>query len=120
MKKLRVLTQGRGIRLIYIPKKQLAQVEYLITQSIQGNHILFDLEDLRRVFFIGHSSLSKQWSIEEAYSAEHHIEKLILEPTLAEKRSYLAQLDTDTFARVVKTYFNIIENNIYESTEVQH
>jgi hypothetical protein len=107
------------ILLIHISKKQLAQVEYLIGQSVQGNHILFNVEDLRSIFFRDRS-IHREWSIEEAYSAEHHIEKLILEPSLAEKKAYLENLDKDTFERVVKTYFNIIENNIYDSMVVQH
>ena len=102
--------------MIYISKTQLNQVEYLIGQSIQGNHVLFDLETIRHAFW----SETPQFSPEEAYSVEHHIEKVILQPSLAEKRAYLDQLDQETFKRVVRTYFNIIENNIYENHEVYH
>lgn len=57
---------------------------------------------------------------EEAYGVEHHIERLMLQPTLAHKRAYLDQLDKKTFAHVVKTYFCIIESNIYQGMEVHH
>ena len=36
--------------MIHISKHQLAQVEYLLEQSAQGNHVLFDTDELRRVF----------------------------------------------------------------------
>lgn len=106
--------------MINISKNQLNQVEYLIGQSIQGNHVLFDLDALRKVFWKENPRLSSALSEEEAYAVEHHIEKLILEPSLAQKRAYLEGLDSDTFEMVVKTYFNIVENNIYETLEVKH
>lgn len=104
--------------MIYVSQDQLEQVEYLINQSKQGNHILFDVDALRTVF--SHAPLPEELSEDEAYAVEHHIERLILQPTLAEKRAYLEQLDKLTFRKVVKTYFNIVENNIIENHEVKH
>ena len=102
--------------MIYVSKKQLDQVEYLIGQSIQGNHVLFDSDTVRRVF----DRQSDDFSDEDAYSVEHHIERLILQPSLSEKRAYLEHLDPETFDRVVRTYFNIVENNLFENIEVRH
>jgi hypothetical protein len=106
--------------LIYVSKNQLKQVEYLIGQSIHGNHVLFDLEAVRRVFWKSKAELMPSISEADAYEVEHHIEKIILEPTLAQKRAYLEGLDEETYSRVVKTYFNIVENNLYEKSEIQH
>lgn len=115
------VTQGREKdRLIYVSKNQLNQVEYLIGQSIQGNHVLFNLEDVREVFIKGRSQNSIELTPDEAYSVEHHIERLMIQPTLAQKKAYLERLDKRTFAHVVKTYFCIIENNIFEVMEVHH
>jgi hypothetical protein len=106
--------------LIYVSKDQLKQVEYLINQSIQGNHIVFDLEEVRKVFDASKARRAAGISEEQAYAVEHHIEKLMLQPSLAEKKAYLEHLDNDTFSQVVKTYFCIVENNIYEQLEVHH
>ena len=106
--------------MIYISKNQLKQVEYLIGQSIQGNHVLFNLETLRRIFWTENLLSSTHLSDDDAYSVEHHIERMILQPTLEQKRAYLDSLDEDTYKRVVKTYFNIVENNLFENTEVVH
>jgi hypothetical protein len=94
-------------------------VEYLIHQSVQGNHVLFDLESLRRVFW-KENFLLEVLSDEDAYAVEHHIEKLMTQPSLAQKRAYLDALDERTFHILVRTYFNIVENNIYETHEVCH
>ena len=102
--------------MIYVSEDQLNQVEYLIDQSVQGNHVLFDPQLVRSVFKDYGSEIDEQ----EAYEVEHHIEKLIDTKTLDEKKAYIDQLDSATLSLVVRTYFNIIENNIYENLEVTH
>ena len=116
------LTQGRGLTVIYVSKDQLKQVEYLIGQSIQGNHVLFDTDTVRRVFWndLNHRNSPLLFEDETAHSIEQHIEKLIIEPTLQRKRAYLEHLDPSTYEMVVRTYFNIVENNLYENIEVRH
>ena len=103
--------------MIYVSEDQLNQVEYLIAQSIIGNHVLFDSSMIHTVF----EKFSQEIiSEEDAYSVEHHIERLILQPTLAAKRAYLEGLDHRTLGLVIRTYFNIVENNLYENLEVKH
>ena len=112
--------------MIYISKEQLEQVEYLISQSMQGNHVLFSSEELHWVFRnrasanLSEPGNAKTMSEEDTYSAEHHIEHLIEQPTLEQKRAYLELLDRETFEKVVRTYFNIVENNLYDQQEVRH
>lgn len=111
----------REPHLIYVSQEQVAQVEYLIEQSIQGNHILFDAADLNRVFRKGHEYPdNSELDENQAYAVEHHIEKLLVAPSLQEKRAYLEKLDRPTFEAVVRTYFNIVENNLFETIEARH
>ncbi|MGK5083915.1 hypothetical protein WDW37_11490 [Bdellovibrionota bacterium FG-1] len=105
--------------MIQIPKPQMDQVEYLIEQSLRGNHILFETRDLRRIFR-GHGRQSNLLTEAEAYAAEPIIEKLIQEPTIAQKRALLDQLDKRTFDTVVRTYFCIVENNLVGRIEEKH
>lgn len=104
--------------MIYVSQEQLRQVEYMIAQSAIGNHVLFDTDTVRRVFST--SSTGRAFTEHDAYSVEHHIERLMVQPTLNEKKAYLEHLDTETFEQVVRTYFNIVENNIYEHLEGTH
>ncbi|MDR3607030.1 MAG: hypothetical protein P4M08_06585 [Oligoflexia bacterium] len=107
--------------MIHVAKSRVQQIEYLIEQSIQGNHVLFDHDAMTHVLRDGSGSgLLAPLSEEEAYGVEHHIERLIGEPSLLRKRAYLESLDSRTYAWVVRTYFNIIENNLWESQEVRH
>lgn len=93
-------------------------MEYLIGQSIQGNHILFDLDSLRKVF---QKTLPLGFlEIEEAYSVEPLVERMITLPTLSAQKDFIKKLDSDTFEKFVRTYFNIIESNLLEATESRH
>ena len=114
-------SRGKESHMIYVNQKQLDQVEYLIEQSSRGHHVLFDLEVIREVFARGRLEAAQKThkapkkskrKLEDA--AEKHIEKLIMQPTLVSKRAYLENLDFDTFEHVVRTYFSIVENNIFE------
>lgn len=103
--------------MIYVSRQQLKQVEYLISQSIQGNHVLFDADSVRRAFIEPNVDVFDE---SLAYSVEPHIERLILLPTLEQKRAYLDGLDIRTREIVIRTYFNIVENNLYENLEERH
>ena len=103
--------------MIYVSQDQLTQVEYLINQSKLGNHVLFETEVLKEAL---NRLPPDSFSEADAYSVEHHLENIILKPTLAEKRAYLKKLDSHTFDLVIRTYLNIVENNLLENAEVHH
>ncbi len=100
----------RSPLMIYVNQNQLDQVEYLIEQSIKGFHVLFDNEGIREAF------LKIEAGAERANEAiAKHIESMILQPTLVAKKAYLESLNSPVYLRVVRMYFSIVENNIYES-----
>lgn len=94
--------------MIYVSQEQLDQVEYIIEQSSRGHHVLFDLDMIRGVF--AESTAAEKGDAE----VEKHIEQLILQPTLLSKKAYLERLDASLLKRLVRSYFSIVENNIYE------
>src|SRR4051794_32132296 len=101
--------------MIHVSRSQMDQVEYLIRQSIQGNHVLFEPETVKYVL-----SLAIPVSDEDAYSVEPHLERIIAEPTLEKKRAYVQALDRKTFETLIRTYFKIVEESIVGTTEVKH
>lgn len=103
--------------MIYVNQKQLDQVEYLIEQSCRGHHILFDTDIIREAFSRSSFVDFDDDDEEENSAAEKHIENLILQPTLVSKRAYLENLSVETRDRVVRTYFSIVENNLFEALE---
>jgi hypothetical protein len=99
--------------MVFINKEQLSSVEYLIRQSIVGNHLLFDPDVLRRTFTCPKPSADNQM-------VESHIEKMMALPTLAQKRAFLEKLEPVILESVIRTYFNIVENNLLEHSEEYH
>lgn len=101
--------------MIYVNQEQVDQVEYLLGQAVQGNHVLFSPELVR-------SAITNESSFtdEDAYRVEPVLEKLIELPTLERKRAYLEQLDSSTLEAVVLAYFNIVENSLYENLSETH
>jgi hypothetical protein len=102
--------------MITVSQDQLTTVEYLIQQSAQGNHILFDIDMVRKVF----SNKINPMTPEEAAEIEGHIEKLIRLEGYEPRKAYLSRLSETVLHRVIKIYFNIVENNLFESTPVRH
>ena len=111
--------------MITISKSQLRQVEYLIQQSLQGNHVLFDAASLREAVTLRearchHPEKNESLSTSDAGTIERHIETLITLPSLPQKRAYLERLPTEEYQALVQSYLNIIENNLLERGQVRH
>jgi hypothetical protein len=92
---------------IYVTKDQVAQVKYLLEQAIQGNHILFCPNAIKRIL-----ATPAHLAEGSTYGAEPHVEKLMSLKGLANQRAYLERLDPITFESVVRTYMNIVENTL--------
>ncbi|MCM0606025.1 MAG: hypothetical protein KA715_08035 [Xanthomonadaceae bacterium] len=105
--------------MIQINQEQVRQIEYLINQSMSGNHILFDVERIREVFSTRTGRADESTPV-NPQAVEGHLEKMIALPTLAQKRAFLERLDNRTFRMIVRTYFNIVENNLYDLEEAKH
>ena len=105
--------------MVYIDKEQLKQVEYLFNQSAQGLHLLFDNANIRRV-------LSQPTEDMDFFTFENvdRIQKLlsdfIAKETLQQKLEFLEKLDQETYDLLLRTYFNIVENSIFEQGKQKH
>lgn len=103
--------------MIYVNQEQLDQVKYLLEQSAQGNHLLFDEQTLRRVAGRIGNNEARTESLEQA---EHLLEQMILKPTISGKRAFLETLDRATYDEVARVYFNIVQNTAQEKQGFQH
>jgi len=102
--------------MITINQNQLDTVEYLITQSAQGNHILFDLDTVRKAF----QQKTAPMTADQAREVETHVETLITLETFERQQAYIKALTPEVLGRVIKTYFNIVENKLFETSKVRH
>jgi hypothetical protein len=56
----------------------------------------------------------------QAREIESHIETLITLDTFEKQKAYVEALPEEVLYRVIKTYFNIVENNMFEKSPVRH
>lgn len=103
--------------MIYVNQEQLDQVKYLLEQSAQGNHLLFDENTIRR---IAPQLGRKEERSERLERAEKLLEQMILCPSISSKRNFLENLDSETYDDVARVYFNIVQNTAQENQGFSH
>ncbi len=103
--------------MIYVNEEQLEQVKYLLEQSAQGNHLLFDENTIRRIALRLGKKEKRDARIEKAESL---LEQMILCPTISSKKAFLEKLDPSTHDDVASVYFNIVQNTAQENQGFSH
>ena len=103
--------------MIYVNQDQLDQVKYLLKQSAQGNHLLFDERTIRRIADRLGTNETRDERLEKAESL---LEQMILKPTISRKKAFLAELDPHTYDDVARVYFNIVQNTVKENQGFSH
>ena len=92
-------------------EKQLKEVEYLLGQSMNGIHHLFDHDRIAEI-------LSKPTEEMDFFNFEN-IEKIqdllndfISKDSIIARQRFLSNLDQDSYEILVRTYFHIVENSL--------
>jgi len=114
--------------MITVSGKQAKEIEYLIEQSIQGHHVLFDESLLKSLLCHEEPTPALQKNrplLKEETSAEfqHHeklLEQILKLPTLAQKRAYLDRLADHEQEGLLRLWLNVVENSLYQSTQERH
>lgn len=104
--------------MVYVNDDQLEQVQYLLEQSTNGNHILFDNTTIKRI--AATLDLHEEEQKERIENAESLLEQLILCPSIEEKKLFLENLDETTYNDVVRVYINVLHNTIADSHSYVH
>lgn len=99
--------------------RNLEQVEYLLFQSTQGIHFMFENTDVARV--LSKPSEKKDFFTEENMKKVQGLLSSFLDyPTLDAKRSYLERLPVDDFELLVRAYFQLVDNTILAHSNIRH
>ncbi|MCC6276578.1 MAG: hypothetical protein IT289_01540 [Oligoflexia bacterium] len=105
--------------MVYLSKSQMAEVEYLFNQSAQGIHVLFDNAMIRKVLSRPTEEIDF-FTFENVNKVQKVLSDFIAKESLAAKKAFLESLDQDTHELLLRTYFNIVENSIYEQGALKH
>jgi ribosome maturation factor RimP len=97
----------------------LSQIEYLLHQSTQGLHFVFDHADLVRI-------LSRPTDEEKFFTSDNKekvhdmLSRFLDRPTIIEKQSFLERLSPDEYELLIRAYFQLVENTILAATKLRH
>ncbi len=102
-----------------ISPEKLEQIEYLLSQSTQGIHLLFDNVSIAKILKNPTENLDF-FTVENIKKVQSILAEFIERKTLSEKQDYLKRIDKTTYELLVRTYFNIVDNAVLESTPHKH
>ena len=111
----------KSTQTVHVSQDRLDQIEYILTQSTNGIHLLFDKDTLRDTLQEPAPEAAKEYfSPDNLNKVQNILTEIIQQPTIAKKKHYLSTLDDDTYELFVRTYFNIVENTVLTSNPNQH
>lgn len=102
-----------------IHEKHLDEIEFLLAQSMNGVHILFDNNEIAKV-------LNKPTEDKDLFSFENMdkiqdlFSQLIEQNSVPEKLDFLRSLPKDEHELLLRTYFHILDNSLQAATILKH
>lgn len=102
-----------------VEKHQLEKMENILAQSMKGVHVLFDNKTISRL-------LSTPTDQEDFFNFENvnRIQDLFVGfmkcETIHDKHDYLQSLSPESYEILIRAYFNIVENTLYENSPLKH
>lgn len=97
----------------------LEQIEYLLYQSTQGFHFMFDHAEAAKVLREAQDDADFD-SFTNSERVQEMLSKFIEKPTLDEKRLFLERLKPDDYKLLIRAYFHLVENTILANTTIRH
>jgi hypothetical protein len=99
--------------------KDTAQIEYLIHQSTQGVHFLFDKKDVSRVMMVP-TDEKDFFTMKNMERVQSLLSRFLGKPTLNDKERFLRSLNATERDLMIRAYFHLVENAIRSNSELSH
>ncbi len=96
-----------------------SQIEYLLYQSTQGIHFMFDNSDIAKIMSIP-TDKQEFCTTENMEKVQSLLSGFLNCPSMQEKRSYLERLPEQDFELLVRAYFQLVENTILAHSTIRH
>lgn len=100
-------------------QKDTAQIEYLIHQSTQGVHFLFDKKDVSRVMMVP-TDEKDFFTMKNMERVQSLLSRFLGKPTLNDKERFLRSLNATERDLMIRAYFHLVENAIRSNSELSH
>jgi hypothetical protein len=111
--------EGRGVRgSIDGPGGQVEQIEYLLQQSTQGLHFIFDHHEVANV--LRKEDDGQPLDIKLMDKVQGLLSGLLGKLSITEKRSFLESLPRKDYELLVKAYFQLVDKTILANSQLRH
>lgn len=102
-----------------ISASHLDQIEHLLSQSMNGIHLLFDNETIRRVLAKPTEEMDI-FQVKNLTKVQELFTKFIEHESFHDKQIYLESLPVEDFETLLRTYFQIVDNSIFAADSNRH
>lgn len=99
--------------------KHLEDLEYFLSQSLKGYHILFEHSDIREILKVPTED-TDFFDMANMETVQGLISELMKKDSLEKKRAYLHTLEPSSYEMVVRAYFHIVDNSINGDASAKH
>ena len=103
--------------MVRIDNSQIEEIQYIIRQSMNGFHILFDNDTIKK-YLRDKDDENDIFDEGTSKRTESLLEKFMATPTIMAKKMFFKDLDEEEKSLLIRTYFNIVENNVLSSSRL--
>lgn len=114
-----LLAQTEAVKDLKISESHLDQIEHLLAQSMNGIHLLFDNETIAKVLKTPTEHVDL-FALKNLDKIQDLFTEFIKRATLQEKLIYLHSLDQESFEMLLRTYFHIVDNSLFQADSDRH
>ena len=97
----------------------LDEIERLLTQSMNGIHVLFDNAVVAEILKKPNEEMDF-FNFENIDQIQSLFTKFVERPTVNDKRIFIESLDSTHLEMLVRTYFHIVDNSILAANRPRH
>lgn len=95
--------------MINIDSSQVKEIDYLIEQSIKGNHLIFDNDTIKRYCYKKEDDFYSETDFKDS---ERLLEHFMATPSIRGKKEFFNALSTKQKTKLINIYFSLVSNNI--------
>jgi hypothetical protein len=107
------------VKELKISDTHLDQIEHLLAQSMNGIHLLFDNETIARILRSPTEDMDL-FQVRNLDKIHDLFTAFVGHKTLQEKRMWLESLDKESYEMLLRTYFYIVENSLFNADPTRH
>ncbi len=106
--------------MVPIEEKNLDQIEYLLHQSTQGHHFLFEKHDIVKALKNSINDERDFFDFDNKSRIQNLLLRVIEKDSFSEKQSFLETLEPEDYDLVIRAYFHLVDNTILTKSDLKH